>query len=285
VLTIFICAHQRPSTAIGKKPLPADALLRESLYLLQGISGVHISFATAPAAQPNPYLLPPHHFPSAGPATGASPHLSSASFEGDGPIDEIEEAGQLIFRESTEGGTVSGPVRGLLRGLGETGWLVRNVETFVREVQDAASTGGGAGDMALGNDHVRRGGLVEQVRYISRSITSLGRANLDSTLLPRPPLPTQSLCHFLQTQLTEYYHLISILETQMSSSNGDDADDGGVDGFEPGEGLTLMRLGVWTREARLKMRLMSLMVDDCRCASIRLAPLPVRPPLLTRSSI
>jgi hypothetical protein len=105
VLTIFICAHQRPSTAIGKKPLPADVLLRESLYLLQGISGVHISFATAPAAQPNPYLLPPHHFPSAGPATGASPHLSSASFEGDGPIDEIEEAGQLIFRESTEGGS------------------------------------------------------------------------------------------------------------------------------------------------------------------------------------
>jgi hypothetical protein len=31
-----------------------------------------------------------------------------------------------------------------------------------------------------------------------------------------------------------------------------------------GSGLTLMRLGVWTRDARLKMRLMSLMVDDCR---------------------
>lgn len=81
--------------------------------------------------------------------------------------------------------------------------------------------------------------------------------------------PSQSLCHFLQTQLTEYYHLISILETQMASSSGDAKDDSdgvGIDGFEPGEGLTLMRLGVWTREARLKMRLMSLMVDDCRCA-------------------
>lgn len=31
-----------------------------------------------------------------------------------------------------------------------------------------------------------------------------------------------------------------------------------------GSGLTLMRLRVWTKDARLKMRLMSLMVDDCR---------------------
>lgn len=155
----------RLTAAPGKKPLPAETLLRESLYLLQGISGVHISFATAPAAQPNPYLLPPHHFPSAGLAAGASPHLSSASFEVDGPIDDVEEAGQLIFHDLAEGGTVSGPVRGLLRGLGETGWLVRNVETFVREVQDAASTGGGAGDKAAGGSDVRRGGLVEQVHH------------------------------------------------------------------------------------------------------------------------
>lgn len=34
-----------------------------------------------------------------------------------------------------------------------------------------------------------------------------------------------------------------------------------------GSGLTLMRLGVWTTEVRLKMRLMSLMVEDCRSES------------------
>lgn len=94
----------------------------------------------------------------------------------------------------------------------------------------------------------------------------------------RPHSPfagAQSLCHFLQTQLTEYYHLISILETQMSSSStADDAADDGVEGFNEGEGLTLMRLGVWTREARLKMRLMSLMVDDCRCALAACSLLP-----------
>lgn len=157
-------AHPLLFTASGKNPLPADTLLRESLYLLQGISGIHISFATAPPPQLNPYLLPPHHFPSAGPAAGASPHLSSASFEADGPIDDVEEAGQLVFHDVAEGGTVSGPVRGLLRGLGETGWLVRNVETFVREVQDAASTGGRHGDKTVQDGEVRRGGLVEQVR-------------------------------------------------------------------------------------------------------------------------
>lgn len=151
-----------PPRIAGKKSLPAQTLLRESLYLLQGISGVHISFSTPPPPQPNPYLLPPHHFPSAGGA-GASPHLSAASFDADDAPDEPDEAGQLVFHE-TEAGGVSAPVRGLLRVLGETGWLVRNVEAFVREVQEAASGGGGAGENRAAVEGVRRGGLVEQVR-------------------------------------------------------------------------------------------------------------------------
>lgn len=79
-------------------------------------------------------------------------------------------------------------------------------------------------------------------------------------------LRPQSLCHFLQTQLTAYYHLVSILETQMtegSSEPGASKQEGET--LLEGTGLTLMRLGVWTREVRLKMRLMSLMVEDCRC--------------------
>ena len=82
----------------------------------------------------------------------------------------------------------------------------------------------------------------------------------------------QSLCHFLQTQLTAYYHLVSILETQMTSGSAETSEEpssssSAAETMAEGSGLTLMRLGVWTREVRLKMRLMSLMVEDCRSES------------------
>lgn len=48
-------------------------------------------------------------------------------------------------------------------------------------------------------------------------------------------------------------------EGPSSSASG-----GAGETMAEGSGLTLMRLGVWTTEVRLKMRLMSLMVEDCR---------------------
>ena len=81
----------------------------------------------------------------------------------------------------------------------------------------------------------------------------------------------QSLCHFFQEQLTTYYHLISVLESQMPPSNGKDGDEDQPGDLSEGSGLTLLRLGVWTRDARLKMRLMSVMVESSSgpCPSIR----------------
>lgn len=86
---------------------------------------------------------------------------------------------------------------------------------------------------------------------------------------------SQSLCHFFQSQLTTYYHLVSILEGQMNASTSSSSsalaaatgpDDAAADEGRrilEGSGLTLKRLGVWTREVKLKMRLMSLMADEC----------------------
>jgi hypothetical protein len=34
-----------------------------------------------------------------------------------------------------------------------------------------------------------------------------------------------------------------------------------------GTGLTLLRLGLWTEEMKMKMRMMALVVDDARCES------------------
>ena len=80
----------------------------------------------------------------------------------------------------------------------------------------------------------------------------------------------QSLCHHLQSQLTEYYRLIAILESQMSTSSrvDDDARPNGIDEEHPREeetGLTLKRLDVWIEDWRLRMRMMSVCVEGARC--------------------
>lgn len=83
----------------------------------------------------------------------------------------------------------------------------------------------------------------------------------------------QSLCHHLQSQLTEYYRLIAVLESQMSASHGsEDIADGssGQSHERRGEetGLTLKRLDVWIQEWRLRMRMMSVCVEGARGQSI-----------------
>lgn len=82
----------------------------------------------------------------------------------------------------------------------------------------------------------------------------------------------QSLCHHLQEQLTEYYRLIAVLESQMGSKGGDaganpDADGTSTDPREEETGLTLRRLDVWINEWRLRMRMMSVCVEGARGTS------------------
>jgi gamma-tubulin complex component 3 len=75
----------------------------------------------------------------------------------------------------------------------------------------------------------------------------------------------QSLCHFLQGQLTEYYRMVAVLESQMSSKpDGDPA-------VREDSGLTLRRLDVWIDEWRLRMRMMSACVENCKGSSASLA--------------
>lgn len=84
----------------------------------------------------------------------------------------------------------------------------------------------------------------------------------------------QSLCHHLQTQLTEYYRLIAILESQMGAT--DKAEDllkpsGSAptnDLAEAETGLTLKRLDVWINDWRLRMRMMSVCVEGAKGFSL-----------------
>ena len=83
----------------------------------------------------------------------------------------------------------------------------------------------------------------------------------------------QSLCHHLHSQLTEYYRLIAVLESQMAMSSkvltpNDKASRTKV-ADEPNpraeeSGLTLKRLDVWVNDWRLRMRMMSVCVEAAR---------------------
>ncbi|KAF5363247.1 hypothetical protein D9756_000424 [Leucocoprinus leucothites] len=151
----------------GYAHIPEQLLLRDALYLLQGISGKYVKMST-----------------------------------------EEEEDNRVIFLEDAKN-IVPAPTKVLIHRLAELGYLYNRVETFVRHRESAPEVG-----------------MIEQ-----------------------------SLCHYLQAQLTEYYRLIAILETQMSQN-----DDPTIVVDQPrnNAGLSLRRLDVWINEWRMRMRMMSV---------------------------
>jgi len=76
----------------------------------------------------------------------------------------------------------------------------------------------------------------------------------------------QSLCHFLHHELSEYHRLLAVLESQMSST----PPSAEAESHQPAEssGLTLLRLGLWTEEMRLKMKMMVEVVEDVKSQSL-----------------
>ncbi|CAK5275539.1 unnamed protein product [Mycena citricolor] len=158
---------------LGRQQLPENLLLRDTLYLLQGISGKYVRFSA----------------------------------------DEVDSENQLGFVEDSRY-IISPPTRALIHRLAEVGHLYTRVETFVRDREGATGVG-----------------MIEQ-----------------------------SLCHHLQAQLTEYYRLIAILESQMSMKDDDTSLK------EEETGLTLRRLDVWINDWRLRMRMMSVCVEGARDA-------------------
>ncbi|KAJ6539390.1 gamma-tubulin complex, component 3 [Mycena capillaripes] len=165
----------------GRSHLPENLLLRDTLYLLQGISGKYVRFSIQ---------------------------------------DDPDIENKLVFMDDSKY-VVSAPTKALIHRLSEVGYLYTRVEAFVREREGASGVG-----------------MIEQ-----------------------------SLCHHLQAQLTEYYRLIAILESQMSASSNRAPNDLDGQSFREEEtGLTLRRLDVWINEWRLRMRMMSVCVEGARDA-------------------
>ncbi|THH04788.1 hypothetical protein EW146_g10082, partial [Bondarzewia mesenterica] len=115
----------------GRPHVPEELLLRDTLYLLQGISGKYVRFSA----------------------------------------EDEEKKLKLIFVEDSHC-IIPAPTKGLIHRLSEVGHLYTLVDGFVRDREGKAGVG-----------------MIEQ-----------------------------SLCHHLQSQLTEYYRLIAVLESQMAMS-------------------------------------------------------------------
>ncbi|KAL0949514.1 hypothetical protein HGRIS_009565 [Hohenbuehelia grisea] len=166
--------------------LPEHLLLRDTLYLLQGISGKYVRFAERNA-------------------------------------EDDEALHELVFVDDTTF-VIPPATKTLIHRLSEVGYLYHRVEKYVRQRETMIGVG-----------------MIEQ-----------------------------SLCHHLQTQLTEYYRLIAVLESQMGglpnkSSSRDHAPEH-QDPREEETGLTLRRLDVWINDWRLRMRMMSVCVESARDA-------------------
>ena len=117
------------------------------------------------------------------------------------------------------------------------GWLYRKISNALKEKDGNGSSSG----------------LIEQVSQCHINDTST-EANVK-----------QSLCHALQTELTDYYRLIAILETQSFEPLVPSAlvDTPGPDVSVLSKGLTLKRLVVWTEDVRLRMRMMGVLIEGC----------------------
>ena len=189
------------NTRPGVPVLPEHLLLRDTLYLLQGISGKYVQFSRE------------------------SEDKNSVIFVGD-PVSCYHVRRHSV--SPVQRYRILEPTRALIHQLAEVGHLYTRVDTFVREKEGKSGVG-----------------MIEQ-----------------------------SLCHHLQTQLTEYYRLVAILESQMGVL--DKADDSPKPGFTPTNdlpeeetGLTLKRLDVWINDWRLRMRMMSVCVEGAKGIATR----------------
>ncbi|PWN32047.1 uncharacterized protein FA14DRAFT_138591 [Meira miltonrushii] len=166
----------------GQVPISEAELMRDIIYLLQGINGKYVGFEDV--------LLP------------ASNEM--------GETREAERIVKVKFSQDSEH-LISHPTKHLIHRVAELGRLYKRIDEFHRQFSQKEGTG----------------------------------------------LIMQSLCHFVLSELTDYYRLVAILEAQMNNVETDGNDQ---------KGLTLRRISVWTEEVTLRMRLISTIIEGCQDA-------------------
>ncbi|GAA5966455.1 hypothetical protein JCM8115_002676 [Rhodotorula mucilaginosa] len=214
-------------------PLDEATLLRDVLFILQGLDGQYIRFR-------------PEKPPAAGPRR-TYVH-GDIALEGGAVTDEVAEdaAGQSPLPDAYVGGidfilensgySISAPTRALVHTLSELGWLYRTIQ---RRLQDEP--------------------LEPEVAPKSTARRGKGR--------PRKGMVEQSLHAELLKETSTYFELVTSLEARLEGieepSRRPAGAAGAVDGaHDMAYGLTLRKLEVWTRSVRLRLRLMGALAAD-----------------------
>lgn len=214
-------------------PLDEATLLRDVLFILQGLDGQYIRFRPEKPAAVGPRRTFVH---------------GEIVLEGGAVTDEVAEdaAGQsplpnayvggIDFILENSGHSISAPTRALVHTLSELGWLYRTIQ---RRLQDEP--------------------LEPEVAPKSTARRGKGR--------PRKGMIEQSLHAELLKETSAYFELVTSLEARLEGIEDPSRQPAGAVGAADGahdmaDGLTLRKLEVWTRSVRLRLRLMGALVAD-----------------------
>ncbi|KAG8821864.1 Microtubule-nucleating Tub4p (gamma-tubulin) complex component [Serendipita sp. 399] len=228
-----------------------------------------MSVLTASPNQPPPLIAP--LMPSLSRSSPSSPHPRSrkSSLAPPPPIPNertsLKSKAQLLRDYRTRHGRPQVSESVLLR---DALYLLQGISGKIVRFADQK----GDGELTVVFSEDPRHNLPAPIRALILRLSELGHLYMrvskwvrDHDGRPGVGMIEQSLCYHLQSQLTEYYRLIAVLESQMSQSSATETEDSRVTGLREEEsGLTLRRLEVWVDDWRLRMRMMSVCVEGCQ---------------------
>ncbi|GAA5916670.1 Spc98p [Sporobolomyces salmoneus] len=229
-------------------PVPEPILIRDILYIFQGIDGQFIRFRTPTPRRPGPKRT----------FTRGEIVVSDERGVIDVP-DEVEELEEGELEEGIEfvelrkrGFSLPAPTRTLLHQLSELGWLYRKIGTALLRSEQ-------------GRNHLL---TVRKLGKPSNSSTTTRKRDKARERENQVGMIEQSLHAELQKEMTGYFALLSVLERKLERAEDDyDQDEqdgekrlGDVRGLQGG--LTLRKLDVWTQDIRLRMRMMGTLVSE-----------------------
>ncbi|KAK8861575.1 hypothetical protein IAR55_002397 [Kwoniella newhampshirensis] len=126
-------------TSRAQPPFPPHLLLRDTLYLLQGIDGRFVRFALAPPKEQNPYMTEKGR---AGEGAGFPLGKDGAATGVESMGDEGDVVGIEIVADEAKDGYISQPTRTILMQLSEMGMLYRRITNFINARQASEGKGG-----------------------------------------------------------------------------------------------------------------------------------------------
>ncbi|KAE8231330.1 hypothetical protein CF326_g3660 [Tilletia indica] len=231
----------------GQPQIPEPALLRDLIFLLQGISGKYLQFeeVSIQQVQDEQHRAQVAANMAAASSRGAAAGPTSADQAGKATWelgDDIEGNNVLRIRFTERDGMhIAQPTRHLIHRIAELGRLYRRISAYAVLTLSATD-----------QSHLNAAGVWGLPSKSPKIDQPVG-------------LIKQSLCHFIQQELTEYYRLIAVLEAQLQVRSEPVHGSGGRDLSEnEGSGLTLKRISAWTDDFLLRMRMMSAVIESCK---------------------